>query len=262
MNKLIHSLYKNDFSLHAYDRYYFGLRYLGNKFLLKKLKDLELKGKKILDIGSGRLILSSFLSHLGSLTTSIDLPEIFKDATVINRAKKHEIDLVGFKILPDGNSSLPFRDKCFSAVLLTEVIEHLNFSSLPLLKDIHRVLKDGGFLILTTPNVHNLENKINFFFLNKNIYGDLNKYLYGQPFHYHWRLFEKKEIVKILEDCSFKVLDSYYFNDILINKYSRYLYNGIMVKTKNYIKKFLYFLTCFLHRLKKQTIIIAIKNES
>ena len=81
-----------------------------------------------------------------------------------------------------------------------------------MLNEIRRVLKDKGYLILTTPNVHSLENKIRFF-LNKNIYGDFEKFLKGSPFDYHWREFEKRELIYILKQCDFKVIKSYYCND-------------------------------------------------
>ena len=210
----IASLYKHDFSNHDYDKYYFGLRYLGNRYLLSKLADLNLEGKRILDIGSGRLILFSFLSRGGSSLVAFDLPEVF---------------------------------------------EHLNFSPIFMLNEIRRILKDKGYLILTTPNVHSFENKMKFF-LNKNIYGNCDKYLKSSPFDYHWREFEKRELFYILKQCDFKVIKSYYCNDILYIKYNSYLYKNFLQKVKAYLKKILYILSFLLPGLKKQIILFAAKN--
>jgi len=253
------SLYKQDFSNYDYDRYYFGIRYLGNRYLLSKLDDLNLEGKRILDIGSGRLILSSFLSSEESSLVAFDLPEVFDDKDVRKRANSYRIDLVGSKLEPGRTFRLPFRNSSFEVVLMTEVFEHLNFSPIFVLNEIRRVLKDKGILILTTPNVHSFENKIRFL-LNKNIYGNCDKYLKSKPFDYHWREFEKRELFYILKRSEFKVIKSFFCNDILINKYNSYLYSSFLRKIKAYLKRIMYSFALPLPGLKKQIIIFATKN--
>jgi SAM-dependent methyltransferase len=259
LKKHIQSLYKHDFSKHDYDKYYFGIRYLGNRYLLSKLAELNLKGKRILDIGSGRLILSSYLSSSGSSLVAFDLPKVFDDKCVKERAKSYSIDLVSSKIESGRKFRLPFKNSSFEIVLMTEVFEHLNFSPVFVLNEIRRVLKDKGYFILTTPNVHSFENKIRFF-LNKNIYGNFEKYLIGSPFDYHWREFEKRELFYVLKQCDFRVMKSYYCNDILYNKYNSYLYKNLSQKIKAYLKKILYMLSSLFPGLKKQIIIFAIRN--
>ena len=252
-------MYKSDFSKQDYDKYYFGLRYLGNRFLLSKLKELNLKNKRILDIGSGRLILSSYLSNSGSSLVAFDLPKAFENRYVKERAKSYSIDLVGSQIKSGRKYKLPFKNSSFEMVLMTEVFEHLNFSPVFVLNEIRRVLKDNGYFILTTPNVHSFENKIRFS-LNKNIYGNFEKYLEGSPFDYHWREFEKRELLYVLKKCNFKVIKSYYCNDILYNKYNSYLYENYPIKIKAYLKKIIYILFTLVPFLKKQIIVFAIKN--
>jgi ubiquinone/menaquinone biosynthesis C-methylase UbiE len=48
---------------------------------------------------------------------------------------------------------LPVDDNTFDMVLCTEVIEHLELDPMFMIAEINRVLKPGGFLILTTPNI-------------------------------------------------------------------------------------------------------------
>jgi SAM-dependent methyltransferase len=48
--------------------------------------------------------------------------------------------------------AIPFPDNCFDQVIFSEVIEHLVYSPLPVLRELRRVLLPGGRLIITTPN--------------------------------------------------------------------------------------------------------------
>jgi len=195
MDELIHELFRIDFSHNDYDRYYFGLRYHGNRFLLSRLEKLNFKSERLLDLGSGRLILSSGLSAKGFKVFAADLPKVFDDHDVRKRARKHRIGLTGVRLTPGNRMHLPFKDKSFSIVLMTEIFEHLNFSPLYLLNEVRRVLKNDGYLILTTPNVHRVENKIKFL-SNRNIYGNYKRYLYEPPYNYHWREFTKRNYWK------------------------------------------------------------------
>ncbi|MEI6900342.1 MAG: class I SAM-dependent methyltransferase, partial [Bacteroidota bacterium] len=53
--------------------------------------------------------------------------------------------------LPYGGSKMPFDDNSFDAVISFQVIEHI-VEDRNYLSEIHRVLKTGGTLIITTPN--------------------------------------------------------------------------------------------------------------
>lgn len=47
---------------------------------------------------------------------------------------------------------VPFPDGSFDSVVFCEVIEHLVYSPLPVLRELRRVLVPGGKLVITTPN--------------------------------------------------------------------------------------------------------------
>ncbi len=61
----------------------------------------------------------------------------------------------------DLNRPLPFADEHFDGILFSEGIEHLD-AQLACLGEIARILKPGGMLIVTTPNVLHLEGRLSF----------------------------------------------------------------------------------------------------
>lgn len=68
---------------------------------------------------------------------------------------------------------LPYPDASFDLVSCTEVIEHLrDFRGA--LREMHRVLRPGGVLVLSTPNVLNLRSRLRYLFFGFfNLFGPL-----------------------------------------------------------------------------------------
>lgn len=62
------------------------------------------------------------------------------------------------RVLGDGQK-LPFKDRSFDAVIATEVIEHVRYPY-RLLREIRRVTRLGGKVLLSTPNVATPVNRI------------------------------------------------------------------------------------------------------
>ncbi len=58
---------------------------------------------------------------------------------------------------------LPFEDNSFDYILLVEVIEHLK-NPYDVIRELRRILRPGGGLILSTPNILNLKSRIRFLF--------------------------------------------------------------------------------------------------
>lgn len=62
-------------------------------------------------------------------------------------------------VVSNFSQGLPFADESFSVVVAMEIIEHVVDTS-STLRECYRVLKGGGWLILTTPNLARLENRV------------------------------------------------------------------------------------------------------
>ena len=56
------------------------------------------------------------------------------------------------------SADFPYETNSFDVVIFAEIIEHLLNDPCAVLREIHRVLKPDGYLVLTTPNVARLEN--------------------------------------------------------------------------------------------------------
>ena len=106
-------------------------------------------------------------------------------------------------------SPLPFADNEFDVVIFCEVIEHLLIDPLQALSEIRRVLRPGGTLVLTTPNVARLENVARLV-AGVNLYDPYSGY---GPYGRHNREFTRHELVKLLEFAGFTP-DSHFTADV------------------------------------------------
>src|SRR3989344_1844461 len=74
--------------------------------------------------------------------------------------KTLKVKLKGLDVdFADFNEKIPFKDKTFDVIYAGEVIEHL-YDPDKFLDECNRVLKDNGFLIITTPNLCNWYNRV------------------------------------------------------------------------------------------------------
>jgi len=101
------------------------------------------------------------------------------------------------------HDAFPFDDASFDLVLWCEVIEHLTANPVHALAEIHRVLKPGGALVVTTPNVARTEN-VAALLRGDNVY---DPYHLGAPLSgsRHSREYTFAELRDLLGGCGFAV---------------------------------------------------------
>jgi SAM-dependent methyltransferase len=63
----------------------------------------------------------------------------------------------------DLTQPLPYETASRDVVLLSEVVEHLP-NWMPVVREASRILRPGGYLILSTPNIHRLHSRLQFLF--------------------------------------------------------------------------------------------------
>lgn len=112
----------------------------------------NLKGD-YLDIGSGTGALIQLMKeHFPELETSVcDYSDEFMK---IPGQKVETVDL--------NHGTLPYKENSFDLITFTEVAEHLE-NHHTIIREIYRVLKPGGMLVMTTPNILNIKSRIRFF---------------------------------------------------------------------------------------------------
>ena len=113
---------------------------------------------------------------------------------------------IGVEAVDIETEPLPFVDDRFDLVLFTEMLEHLRVNPLHALREISRVLRPGGTLLLSTPNITPL-HRVGFL-LGRDYQGDpVEEFGKLERIGHmgHVRLYSTQEVARILEHTGFAV---------------------------------------------------------
>jgi len=108
------------------------------------------KNGKVLDLGCGDGSTGKRLLDLGF---SVEACDMDKERFGFHK----EIQFTEGNL----NSPLPYKDNSFDYVILMEVIEHI-YNPYFVISEISRILRKGGRLILSTPNILNIGSRFRF----------------------------------------------------------------------------------------------------
>jgi ubiquinone/menaquinone biosynthesis C-methylase UbiE len=103
----------------------------------------DIRGESVLDIGIGSGFFTRLCIQKGARVFSTD----FADPII----EYHGHENPDFRLIQGNAEELPFRDSSFDLILALDVLEHLHMP-LVFLRELNRVLKSGGRIILSTPN--------------------------------------------------------------------------------------------------------------
>ena len=155
-------------------------------YALNLLKNWNPSGRKIIEFGGGRGEFSRLMKKNNYDVTFTDInPENVKSA-IANGFQAQVCDL--------NKPLIDIKDEIFDGAVMLEVIEHVNLSEL-LLSETNRVLKSGGFLILSTPNPYFLWHRINVL-LGNEIVGE----------GYHYRFYNRNGLEKVIANSGFVII--------------------------------------------------------
>jgi SAM-dependent methyltransferase len=112
--------------------------------------------------------------------------------------------VLGGKGAPD---RLPYEDAQFDVILCWETIEHFNFNPVPFVRELRRVLKPGGRVCITVPNIAKLDKRLRLLF-GRCPYPVVEELCatVGTCYHgVHWREYTLAEITRLFAAQGFRV---------------------------------------------------------
>ena len=170
--------------------------------------------QRILDIGGGLGVNLIAIKKILSKNSSLFLIDRFEEYETGNRMGGYEegLDLLkntGIEVVNQDfweNKTLPFGSDLFDSVTIFDVTEHLPGSPLYLFREINRVLKPGGRIILGGPNSVYILRRIRLLLGN-------NPYIYfydwiSDRYYSHYREYSKNEQIELLKMTGFKDIKS------------------------------------------------------
>lgn len=156
-------------SLRDMDEYFQGSSYRF-AMLISKLTEHAPAGAKVIDAGAGHGVLALALKGAGFDAYASD---IHKGLAVFDAENipYHQWHLEA--------ENAPFADDSFDAVILSQTIEHFTFSPLHPLKEIVRIVRPGGVIIVDAPNISCFRN-ISRLIRGKSLHWDFQKHYLEQ----------------------------------------------------------------------------------
>ncbi|MFO8016853.1 MAG: methyltransferase domain-containing protein [Candidatus Woesearchaeota archaeon] len=142
---------------------------------------------------------------------------------------------------------MPFKSNTFDFIIFSEIFEHLRIDLISAMREINRVLKPKGILMLTTPNLYSLP-KIIMFNLGRgfnNPYHEFEK-LNRLGHMGHIREYSTREVKQFLNNTGFRALETKYESYDKVNK--------------RFIGPIINFIPKIISRLRSHQIIISEKT--
>lgn len=158
---------------------------------MELVKFTGLNKGRVIEFGGGRGEFSRLLKDHG-------FEVVFTDINPANVEFARSIGFEGY-VIDANNGMKDQKSESYDGAVMLEVIEHVTQAEL-LLTETHRILKPGGFLVLSTPNPYFLWRRL--------------AVLFGKPIEgegYHWRYFTVDTLESTLRESGFRIITHNHF---------------------------------------------------
>ena len=214
--------------------------YEGNKSFFLKWFERNSGVQKLLDLGCGD---GTLTSDIAEVVQTAQVYGIDCDREFAVKAKENGLSTV----VADLNNRFPFGEAIFDIIAANQVLEHL-WNTDNFFREINRVLKKGGYAVISTPNLSSLHS-IFFILLGQQTPvihltdRQVGNFLRGVETHGHYKAFNVPSLVDLSEYYGFS-LDAiggfgFYFFPLFLQK--------ILSK---FLKRYAVFLTIKIRKIK------------
>lgn len=170
---------------------YLAIHQFRYRYLLDLINRLGLpSGAKILDLGCYPPYLFRLLQRKGY--------KVFGVSSTHEKIAHPKVAILNLE-----TDRLPYPANHFNLVVFSEVLEHLSTSPRLLFSQVYRVLKPGGFFLLTTPNAIRSQNLFNLI-LGRNIYFPLYQLAHHLN-HRHHREYTMSELLDLIRNTKYVI---------------------------------------------------------
>jgi 2-polyprenyl-3-methyl-5-hydroxy-6-metoxy-1,4-benzoquinol methylase len=160
---------------------------------------------RILEVGGYPFLLTLPMMSKDYDVTSLEkCSSIMFDPTVVQKFKVNVLDC------DLDVDKVPADDSSFDCVIMNEVFEHLRINLIASMRELRRVLRPNGILLLSTPNLRSVEG-INNLLRRQEAYssmgGIFNNYAYLEEHGImgHVREYTSKEVMDFLKQIGFEI---------------------------------------------------------
>lgn len=155
-------------------------------------------GSRVLDVGAHWLHQAAIYAHQGMQVVAMDLPATMSLPEVGSFAAAQGIALLSEDHLEQPTALRDTPDDHFDLVLFTEIIEHITFNPVAMWREIHRVTKPGGRIVVTTPNYYALRGRLwhpRRFFSRFGSGLEISEILNLHTHAHHWKEYSMRELI-------------------------------------------------------------------
>ncbi len=158
----------------------------------KKMINYVGKNKTVMEIGCGKGAVTRHLKNNGCNITCIEISEEYA-----TEAKNYCDDLIIGDV--ESLNELKIPENHFDVILYGDVLEHLKNPS-EVLKKFSKYLKNGGYIVISTPNIANWRIRVNLLF------GNFDYQDQGILDKTHLRFYTKKTLKKMVKKSGYKIV--------------------------------------------------------